>query len=56
MAVPGRAERLGRFIALGIATWFYRNELGAVLASTLGATLVSAGVLVALLRQWVTPK
>ncbi|CAN5566453.1 hypothetical protein BH10PSE16_BH10PSE16_41510 [soil metagenome] len=39
------------FIAASIATWHYRTELGAVLAWTFGATLVSAGVLVALLSQ-----
>lgn len=39
------------FIAASIATWYYRSELGAVLAWTVGATLVSAGVLVALLRR-----
>lgn len=39
------------FIAASIATWHYRSELGAVLAWTLGATLVSAGLLVALLRR-----
>ena len=38
------------FIASGIATWFYRNELGAVLAWTIGAALATAVVLVALLR------
>jgi hypothetical protein len=44
------------FIASGIAMWFYRSELGAVLAWTVGATLLSAGVLVALLRRRMTPK
>ncbi|HAL40037.1 MAG TPA: hypothetical protein DCP03_18805 [Polaromonas sp.] len=39
------------FIAASIATWYYRSELGSVLAWTVGATLVSAGVLVALLRR-----
>lgn len=39
------------FIAASIATWHYRSELGAVLAWTVGATLVSAGVLVTLLRR-----
>ena len=39
------------FIASSIATWRYRDELGVVLAWTLGATLVTAGVLVALLRR-----
>jgi len=40
------------FIAASIATWhYYRSELGAVLAWTVGATVVSAGVLVALLRR-----
>ena len=39
------------FIAASIATWHYRTELGAVLAWTLGAAVVSAGVLVALLSQ-----
>ena len=44
------------FIASGIAMWFYRSELGAVLAWTVGATLFSAGVLVALLRRRMTPQ
>ena len=39
------------FIASSIATWHYRDELGAVLAWALGATLVTAGTLVALLRR-----
>lgn len=40
------------FIAASIAAWHYpRSELGAVLAWTVGATVVSAGVLVALLRR-----
>ena len=39
------------FIAASIATWHYRTELGAALAWTLGAAVVSAGVLVALLSQ-----
>lgn len=39
------------FIAASIATWHYRSELGAVLAWTIGATVVSAGMLVALLRR-----
>ena len=39
------------FIASGIATWFYRSELGAVLAWTVGAALVAGGALVALLRK-----
>ena len=39
------------FIAASIATWHYRSELGAVLAWTVGATVVSAGGLVALLRR-----
>ncbi len=38
------------FIASSIATWHYRDDLGAVLAWALGATLVTAGALVALLR------
>jgi hypothetical protein len=38
------------FIAASIATWHYRTELGAVLAWTVGAAVLSAGVLVALLR------
>lgn len=38
------------FIASGIASWYYRTELAAVLAWTIGATLVSGAVLVALLR------
>ncbi|MGC1817891.1 MAG: hypothetical protein WA900_09575, partial [Casimicrobiaceae bacterium] len=44
------------FIASGIAMWFYRSELGAVLAWTVGATLFSAGVLVALLRRRMTQR
>jgi hypothetical protein len=39
------------FIAASIATWYYRSELAAVLAWTVGATVVSAGLLVALLRR-----
>ena len=39
------------FIASGIATWYYRSELGAVLAWTVGAALLTAGVLIALLRK-----
>ncbi len=40
------------FIAASIAAWHYpRSELGAVLAWTVGASVVSAGVLVALLRR-----
>jgi hypothetical protein len=38
------------FIAASLATWHYRTELGAVLAWTVAATVVSAGVLVGLLR------
>lgn len=38
------------FIASGIATWYYRAELGAVLAWTVGASVVTALVLVMLLR------
>lgn len=38
------------FMALGIATWYYRTGLLAVIAWTIGATLVSAVGLVALLR------
>lgn len=44
------ASEIG-FIAASIATWHYRTELGAVLAWTLGATVVTAAALVALLRQ-----
>ncbi|HVA40899.1 MAG TPA: hypothetical protein VNF49_09555 [Candidatus Binataceae bacterium] len=38
------------FIASGIATWYYRTGLGAVLAWTVGASLVSGLALVLLLR------
>ena len=38
-------------ITSGIAVWVYRNDLGAVLAWTLGASVLTAGVLVALLRR-----
>jgi hypothetical protein len=38
------------FIASGIAVWYYRTELGMVLAWTTGAALVSGLILVALLR------
>ena len=38
------------FIAASIATWYYRTELWAVLAWTLGAALVSGAGLTALLR------
>lgn len=38
------------FIASGIASWYYHTELGAVLAWTFGATLVSGLGLAALLR------
>jgi hypothetical protein len=38
------------FIAASLATWHYRTELGAVLTWTVAATVVSAGVLVGLLR------
>jgi len=38
------------FIASGIATWYYRTGLGAVLGWTVGASLVSGLVLVLLLR------
>ena len=41
-------------IASGIAVWSYRNELGDVLAWTVGASLLTAGVLVALLRRRMT--
>ncbi len=44
------------FIASSIATWHYRDELGAVLAWALGATLVTAGALVALLRNLMNRK
>lgn len=40
------------FIAASIATWHYRSELGFVLAWTVGSAVVSAGVLVALLRRF----
>jgi hypothetical protein len=39
------------FIATSIATWYYRSGLGVVLAWTVGAAVVSGGVLVALLRR-----
>ncbi|WP_031408140.1 hypothetical protein [Thiomonas sp. FB-Cd] len=39
------------FIATSIATWFYRSGLGVVLTWTLGASIVSGAVLVALLRS-----
>jgi hypothetical protein len=39
------------FIASGIATWYYAKDLGAVLAWTVGASLASAAVLVALLYR-----
>jgi hypothetical protein len=39
------------FIAASIATWYYRSGLGVVLAWTVGAAVVSGGVLVALLRR-----
>lgn len=38
------------FIASGIATWYYRAELGAVLGWTVGASVVSGLILVLLLR------
>jgi hypothetical protein len=38
-------------ITSGIAVWVYRDDLGAVLAWTLGASVLTAGVLVALLRR-----
>ena len=50
MTVVFGATEIG-FIAASIATWHYRTELGAVLAWTLGAAVVSAGVLVAMLSQ-----
>lgn len=39
------------FIAASIATWYYSSGLGVVLGWTLGASLVSGGVLAALLRD-----
>ena len=39
------------FIAASIATWHYRTGLPAVLAWTVGATVVSASILVVLLRR-----
>lgn len=39
------------FIASGIATWYYARDLGAVLSWTIGASLVSAAVLVAVLYR-----
>jgi hypothetical protein len=39
------------FIASGIATWYYARDLGAVLAWTIGASLVTTVVLVALLYR-----
>ncbi len=39
------------FIATGIATWYYRTAIGAVLAWTIGAALVAGLVLVLLLRR-----
>jgi hypothetical protein len=38
------------FIASGIATWYYRQELAAVLGWTVGASVVSGLILVLLLR------
>jgi len=38
------------FIASGIAAWYYRTDLGAVLGWTMGASLLSGLVLVLLLR------
>ena len=39
------------FIASGIATWYYRAELGAVLAWTIGGSIVSGLVLIGLLYK-----
>jgi hypothetical protein len=39
------------FIAASIATWYYSSGLGLVLAWTLGASVVSGAILVALLRS-----
>jgi len=39
------------FIAAGIATWYDASGLGTVLAWTVGAAAMSAGILVALLRR-----
>ncbi len=39
------------FIAASLATWYYRSGLGVVLAWTLGAAVLSGGVLVTLLRR-----
>lgn len=38
------------FIAASLATWYYRSGLGVVLAWTVGAAVLSGGVLVTLLR------
>lgn len=43
------ASEIG-FIASGIASGYYRAELGAVLARTVGASVVTALILVLLLR------
>lgn len=43
------ASEIG-FIAASISTWYYRTGLGAVLAWTIGASLVSGLILVLLLR------
>ena len=40
------------FIAASIATWHYRTELGAVLAWTVGAAVVSGMALAVLLWRW----
>jgi len=42
------------FIASGIAIWYYAKDLGAVLAWTIGASVVTAAVLVALLYRKVS--
>jgi fatty acid desaturase len=39
------------FIAASLATWYYRSGLWVVLAWTVGAAVLSDGVLVALLRR-----
>lgn len=38
------------FIASGIATWYYKNELSLVLAWTIGTSIVAAIVIASLLR------
>jgi hypothetical protein len=43
------------FVAASIATWYYATELGAVLAWTIGVTLVTAMGIAALLRWTMKP-